>query len=373
MNEIGGRREIGVMHFGDVLYGSAFLSPAPERSAERRRAQTEAMNRMFRYIREQGVSLALITGNLFDEADLSDETASYLIRSMRTLASCRFVICPGPADPFTEGCFYASGRLPENVHIFTKASYSSVRFADLGVTVYGAAVTQPDAAPAPLPVCTREAAGDTVLLCGYRSELPSESELRASGADYVAFSGSPDSRLRDYDGLYFAFSGSPENRGYADEALGGANYIVIAEEGGKRSLHIKRMEFGSCRCLSREIDVSEMRNDTDLIAAITRIVRDNGLGRNAILRIVFRGETKPGFRIPQRFEGSAFGLMIFSAVNLTTPVLDPQLRRDMSAKGELYRLLEPKMASGSDTERAAAARALTIGMTALEGKPIDNL
>lgn len=372
MDEALVRREIGVMHFGDVLYGSAFLSPAPERSAERRRAQTEAMNRMFRYIREQSVSLALITGNLFDEADLSDETALYLIRSMRSLSDCRFVICPGPADRFTEACFYASGRLPENVHVFTEEAYSSVRFAELGVTVYGAAVTAPDAAPAPLPVCSREA-GDTVFLCGYRSEMPSESELRATGADYVAFSGSSDWRLRDYDGLYFAYSGSPETRDYKDEALGGANYVVISEQEGKRCLHIKRMEFGSCRVLSREIDVSEMRNDTDLIAAITRIVRDNGLGRNAILRVVFRGETKPGFRIPSKFEGSAFGLMIFSAVNLTTPVLDPQLRRDMSAKGELYRLLEPKMSSGSDAERAAAARALTIGLTALEGKPIDNL
>ena len=373
MSEIGMRREISVMHLGDVLYGSAFLSPAPERSAERRRAQSEAMNRIFRYIREQGVSLVLITGNLFAEEDLSDETASYLLRAMRAIPTCRFVICPGPADPYTETSLYASGRFSENVHIFSEADYGSVRFDELGVTVYGAAVTAPDSPPPPLPTCTRERPGDTVLLCGYRSELPSEGELRASGADYVAFSGNHDYRLRDYDGLYFAFSGSPENRDYEDEGLGGVNFIVIADEGGRRTLHWKRMEFGSCRCLSREIDVTGMRNDTDLIAAITRIVRDNSLGRNAILRVVLRGETAPGFRIPQRFEGSAFGLMIFSAVNLTTPVLDPQLRRDMSAKGELYRLLEPKIEGGSDTERAAAARALTIGMTALEGKSIDNL
>ncbi len=372
MNETIERREIRVLHFGDVLYGSAFLSPAPEKSAERRRMQSEAMNRMFRYIREQDVSIALITGNLFDEEDLSDETATYLIRSMRALQGCRFVILPGPTDRYTESSFYASGRLPENVTVFREASYSSVRFDDLRVTVYGAAVTEPDAEPLPLPR-VHEHFGDTVLIGGYRQSLPSEEEILASGAGYVAFSGNPDSRLRDYGGVYFAFSGSPESRSYEDEGVGGANLIVIVEEGGRRSLHIKRMEFGTCRCLSREINVSEMRNDSDLISAVTRIVRDNNLGRNAILRVVLKGETGPGFRIPQKFDSSSFGLLIFSAVNLTTPVLDPRLRRDMSAKGELYRLLEPKIASGSDAERAAAARALTIGMTALEGKDIENL
>ena len=45
----------------------------------------------------------------------------------------------------------------------------------------------------------------------------------------------------------------------------------------------------------------------------------------------------------------------------------------MSPRGELYRLLEPKIECGTDAERATAARALTIGMAALEGTDIDNL
>jgi hypothetical protein len=148
---------------------------------------------------------------------------------------------------------------------------------------------------------------------------------------------------------------------------------MIVSEGGERRLHIKRLELGTCRCLSREIDVTDMKTDSDLITAVTRIVRENNLGRGAVLRIVLTGSTRAGFRIPQRFDSSSFGLLIFSLVNLTTPVLDPSLRRDMSPRGELYRLLEPRIESGTDAERATAARALTIGMAALEGKEIDNL
>ena len=372
MNEITERSEIRVLHFGDMFLGSAFLTPAPEKSAERRRAQTEAVNRMFRYIREQEVSLAIMTGNLFDENDLSDETARYLIQSMRALSGCRFVILPGPADAYRPDCFYASGRLPANVTIFTEPGFVKKRFDDLGITVYGAAVTDPDAPAPALPICEREE-DDVVLLGLYRAETPSDQELLMTKADYIALSGRPTSTLRDLGGAWSAYSGSPESRSWEDESVGGANLLMIVDEGGERHLHIKRLELGTCRCLSREIDVSDMKSDSDLITAVTRVVRDNNLGRGAVLRIVLTGSTKAGFRIPQKFDSSSFGLLVFSLVNLTTPVLDPALQRDMSPRGELYRLLEPKIECGTDAERATAARALTIGMAALEGTDIDNL
>ena len=372
MNDLKERSEIRVLHLGDVFLGSAFLSPAPEKSAERRQAQTEAFNRVLRYIREQEVSLALITGNLFDEEDLSDETARYLISGMRALSRCRFVIVPGPRDPYRPDCFYASGRLPENVTVLTEPGMQSIRFDDLAITVCANAVTDPDAPIPPLCHCEGEE-GDVVILGGYASEMPSPTELASLGADFVALSGRADPSPVEHNGVLAAYSGSPESRDYAYEGVGGANLLMIVSEGDERSLHLKRLELGTCRCLSRELDVSEMKNDSDLITAITRIVRDNNLGRNAVLRVVLTGSTRAGFRIPQKFDSSSFGLLIFSLVNLTTPVLDPALRRDMSPRGELYRLLEPKIESGSDAERAAAARALTIGMAALEGKDIDNL
>ena len=58
--------EVRILHFGDVFFGSPFLSPAPEKSAERRRLQRETFERAMQTIRDQKVHLALISGNLFD-------------------------------------------------------------------------------------------------------------------------------------------------------------------------------------------------------------------------------------------------------------------------------------------------------------------
>jgi hypothetical protein len=372
MSEVIQRSEIRVLHCGDVWLGSAFLSPAPERSAERRRAQNDAVNRLLRYVKEQDVSLVLITGNLFAEKDLSDETVTYLIRSFAAIRSTKFIIFPGRDDPYTADCFYASGRLPDNVEIFRSGDWEALRYPELGIAVYGSAVTDPDAPSAPFPVCQSEE-GEIVLLGGYRKTPPSPEEYAGAGADFIALSGCPDTALQESSGTLLAYSGSPESCGYENESVGGANLLMIVEEAGVRRIHYRRLDFGTCRCLSREIDVSEMRTESDLITAITRLIRENNLGRNAILRVILKGSTLPGFRIPQRFDSGSFGMMVFSVLNLTTPAIDPLLAKDMSAKGELYRLLEPKIASGTDAERAAAARALTIGLAALEGKDISQL
>ena len=42
--------EVRILHFGDVFFGSPFLSPAPEKSADRRRLQRETFERTMQTI-----------------------------------------------------------------------------------------------------------------------------------------------------------------------------------------------------------------------------------------------------------------------------------------------------------------------------------
>ena len=366
--------EVRILHFGDVFFGSPFLSPAPEKSAERRRLQRETFERALQTVRDQKVHLALITGNLFDADDLSDETAGLLLRGFRSCPSCRFVILPGGADPAGKRSFYASGRFPQNVKIFGAGGYETFSFDDIGVSVTGRGSGERGEESAAFPTLQKKDEQEILILAGYRRETPDNTEIVSVGADYIALSGRPDPTVLEIGGSVVGYSGWLESRGYENEQVGGANLLTITVEAGARRLHIKRLDLGTVRCLSRTVDVSRMQNDSELIGAITAIVRDNALGRNAVLRIELTGTVAPGFRIPRNAGTSSFGLLVFSLVNLTAPESDPQLLKDMSARGELYRLLEPKIREGADdSERAAAARALTIGLAALEGQEIKDL
>ena len=366
--------EVRILHFGDVFFGSPFLSPAPEKSAERRRLQRETFDRALQTIRDQKVQLALITGNLFDADDLSDETAGLLLRGFRACPSCRFVILPGGADPAGKRSFYSSGRFPQNVYVFGAGEYETFSFDDIGVSVTGRGSGERGEESAAFPTLQRKNEQEILILAGYRRETPDNTEIVSVGADYIALSGRPDPAVLEIGGSVVGYSGWLESRGYENEQVGGANLLTVTVEAGARRLHVKRLDLGTVRCLSRRIDVSAMKNDSELIGQITSIVRDNALGHNAVLRIELTGTVRPGFRIPRNAGTSSFGLLVFSLVNLTAPESDPQLLKDMSARGELYRLLEPKIREGTDdAERAAAARALTIGLAALEGQEIKDL
>ena len=373
MNEATGYGEVRILHFGDVLFGSPFLTPAPEKSAERRRIQRETFDRTLQTIRDQKVQLAVITGDLFDEDDLSDETAGLLLRGFRSCPACRFAILPGGADPAGKKSFYSSGRFPPNVFVFGAGAYETFRFDEIGVSVTGRGSGERGEESAAFPTLSRKDEQEILILAGYRREIPDNTEIVSVGADYIALSGRADPTVLEIGGSVVGYSGRLESRGYENEQVGGANLLTVTEEAGARRVHVKRLDLGTVRCLSRTIDVSGMKNDSELIGAITSIVRDNSLGRSAVLRIEVTGTVAPGFRIPRNAGVNSFGLLAFSLVNLTAPASDPQLLKDMSARGELYRLLEPKIREGSDAERAAAARALTIGLAALEGQEIKDL
>ena len=178
--------EVRILHFGDVFFGSPFLSPAPEKSAERRRLQRETFDRALQTIRDQKVQLALITGNLFDADDLSDETAGLLLRGFRACPSCRFVILPGGADPAGKRSFYSSGRFPQNVYVFGAGEYETFSFDDVGVSVTGRGSGERGEESAAFPTLQRKDEQEILILAGYRRETPDNTEIVSVGADYIA-------------------------------------------------------------------------------------------------------------------------------------------------------------------------------------------
>jgi hypothetical protein len=66
-------------------------------------------------------------------------------------------------------------------------------------------------------------------------------------------------------------------------------------------------------------------------------------------------------------------LSTLELIDETLPLLDGEyLERDTTVRGELYRILLPKLTSRDPQERRTALRALRIGLAAIEGKNIFN-
>jgi hypothetical protein len=65
------------------------------------------------------------------------------------------------------------------------------------------------------------------------------------------------------------------------------------------------------------------------------------------------------------------GAEYIEIIDDTMPAIDGEyLARDTTLRGELYRTLLPKLSSEDGNERKLAARALRIGLAAIDGKNI---
>ena len=105
---------------------------------------------------------------------------------------------------------------------------------------------------------------------------------------------------------------------------------------------------------------------------ISTLISEKKYGAQTALRIELIGDVDPAFSVLKNFESDAFGLYHFDMIDRTMPLYGTEhFHRDMSAEGEIFRLLRPKLESENENERFLAAKALRAGLAALENREID--
>ena len=105
---------------------------------------------------------------------------------------------------------------------------------------------------------------------------------------------------------------------------------------------------------------------------ITTLIGEKKYGTETALRVELTGYVDPAFTLPRNFESDAFGLYFFDVIDKTMPLYGTEhFHRDMSAAGEIFRLMREKLESEDEDERLMAAKAFRAGLAALENREID--
>ena len=224
-------REIRVLHAGDIELDSPF-STSDRAESERRRDQVRRTIRdLFSFVRERGVEIVLLSGNLFDSEYATDETAAFLLDGMAACPDTRFFVAPGPRDANAEGTLYQAYAVPANVTVFRRAHAERVDLPEWGVSVCGWAYLSPATTSRPAVRPFERGDCPILLACGYTSPggvSVTEADLAACGAVYVGLSDG-----RDFDGFHhvgttaWALSGPPEARDFSHKQFGGVNLLTL--------------------------------------------------------------------------------------------------------------------------------------------------
>ncbi len=377
------KQSVKILHAGDLHLDSPFSRLDPRRGEEARRAGRAAFSRMMAYVRKNEIDLCLLAGDLFDSEYVTSRTAALLIEEFSASPGTVFVIAPGNHDPYSEDSFYASGRLPENVLVFSSEDLSSFVLPALNTVVWGYAFRSERMEHSPI-AGHRIAEPDRLNLLCIHGDLGAplspyapltKEDILHFGADYTAlahkhipFGSAPSERPA------YAYSGPLVGRSFDEPGIGGA--VLVTARRGERGYDIKweRVPFADRRYESVTVDLSGVDSEKEVARRIKAAVEENGFGGDTALRVTFTGAVPPDFAPPMMADGGVLGLSYLELIDRTSPTFDARaLEHDMTVRGELYRSLLPRLSTGTPEERAIAARALRMGLAALAGEDVSAL
>lgn len=188
---------IRIVHAADFHAGR----PAPaylgeEKGRLRREELVKALQATVDVAKSESVHLLLISGDLFEHTYSRVGMIREMFALFERIPATRVFISPGNHDPYVDGSFYATLKMPDNVHVFKERTITRVILDDPGVVVHGLGWTKfeetarllsgyrcPDGEYPNVLVVH----GDFVRDSTGSSYLPIFPEdIEGSGADYVA-------------------------------------------------------------------------------------------------------------------------------------------------------------------------------------------
>ncbi len=369
---------VRILHVGNVFLDKPVPRLRREGSENRREELRDSFSALMQAVEERNIQLVLFSGNLVDNAFVTNDTVVFLARQFSNHPTCQFVIAPGTKDAYVDGSIYRSPRFGKNVHIFTEETLSRMDFDELGVSVYGWAIKDEENLVSPLADKCVFDPYRLNLVCGYgnidgeeREPFVASKDIAAFGAHYAALSGSGrhDGFLR-LDGTVASLTGGFECTSFSHKEPGGVNYVyALPLDDGAWRLTTKRVITGIYRYAEESIDVSHLLNETGAAPLVCERIREREYGEKTALRVYLRGTVAPEASFIALPTAADYGVYAIEFVDQTVPTDGMDwLLHDMSAGGELYRHLYRAMTEGTPESRARAARTFRIGYAALEGK-----
>ena len=370
------------LHCSDIHLDIPFVGLSAEKSEERRRMQRASFIKMMQYVRDTIINIVLMSGDVFNTEYATNTTAEVLIREFRNCPDTEFIISPGKHDYYKDNPIYASGRLPDNCHVFSSSTLSRFDFEAHNITVYGWAFMTDSLRENPLFDRHVDDYSRVNIVCAYADlggDVNSDScpistdDLKKFGADYYALGSRHEaSKFQSVGASKYSYCGALECTGFDEPGLGGVNLITIDYSDGEVAIENKSVSFGHLDFKTEQLDVTGVNTSNEIINRISRMISDKKYDDETALRVELTGYVDPRFSVPKNIENEAFGLYYFKLIDKTIPLYATEsFKRDMSVKGEIYRRFYPMLTSEVEEERLVAARAFRVALAALENRDTD--
>lgn len=364
-----------IVHFADMHFDTPFTARfSKEEAALARLGLRQVFSKIADMAKEADV--LLIAGDLFDGANVSEDTLRFINRKFSELGDKRIFIVAGNHDPYP---VYQKIRWSENVRVFgTEPEY--VDLEDLNLRIHGISFGG-EYAEAPLldgnaDLSIAPDMANILLIHGdagaasSRYNPISEKFLESCKMDYVALGHiHKHSGVKKAGAVSYAYPGSPQGRGF-DEL--GEHGIIVGEvhRGGAE------LEFVPT-CESRfeilEVDIGGANDFEEIYERTLSAASAYDKTRDRI-RIILRGRLSPDVKMSVGLLSKRLG-ETFSYIELRDESeLDidyRELASESGLRGIFVRNMLSKIDASSGEDRERYELALRYGVEAMNGGEVE--
>lgn len=365
-----------ILHMADMHLDAPFTSRLGfDKSKLRRSEQRLVFSRIMDYAKAN-VDIVLISGDLFDSSQITDETINFIKRKFDELSPIPIFIAPGNHDPITAHSAYAKIDFNENVHIFgdeycyfdidaLKVRVSGIGFHDESGSNIGK-LGQAEKHSTYTNILTIH--GNITSGNSDEDYNPiTKAEIGESSFDYIALG-----HIHSFSGVNktknttWAYPGIPEPRGFDETGISG----VIIGEVSDMGVRLELKPVSERLYYIIDIELSDIMDNERIIEIISGEIQARS--EKDIYRFILKGSINPDFYLDKELIYSRVKDMCFYAefIDNTHPEYD--LRTDVgdnSVRAEFIRTMQDKIKHcKTEEEKAVVQRGLIIGLDALSGK-----
>lgn len=366
------------LHTADLHLDSPFCALVAESAEGRRERQRSVLKKIFKLAADEKCDMLLIAGDLFDGSFVSDSTARCFFKLTEEIG-IPVVVSAGNHDPFTPSSIYARKDIPSNLYAFSSNELQVFSFPELDTEILGYSFTSAVISESPLsnsePI-ERDHKNRLLLAHGdfgapiSRYSPITESDIDKFGVDYAALGHIHQRSEQVTDGgAPVVYCGFAEGRSFDEEGEGGA-YIVELSDG---KADYKWHKLSDIIYVSETLDISGAKDGDGVVDLIKRAVTSEQYKNRAHVRLTLVGAIDPDelYSIDSLSESLKGELLSLDIRNETIPALSASyLEQDPTIRGELYRSLLPRLTGSDPNQRRVAARALAIGLAAIDGRSV---
>ncbi len=352
-----------IIHCADIHLDSKITANLPSHKSKQRKAEVLAsFSEMCDYAAENGVSVVIIAGDLFDSDRCSETTKDIVLSKIAQSKGVDFLYLCGNHDA---GKTLATEELPANLKLFEETwkcftydnidIHGAVMTADNCKGIYGGLVTNGDRF-------------NIAVMHGARAQSSGEdlinlNELADKNIDYLALG-----HYHSYEcgalgkrGVW-CYSGCLEGRGF--DECGDKGFVLLEIDGGK--LEKQFVKTSKRNIVSVECNITGVADTGEMMNRINESVK--GFDQASMVRLELVGDIPEDARKDIEFFNQTLNSKFYFAktVDSTRVKISPEdYVNDISLKGEFIR-----RALSADMDDGMRNRVIECGLAVLKGREV---